>query len=326
MTRKTLISILTLFILLSSGRLSAQKATTSITPSSFQIGDPAIITLQLKQLKDQSVIWPKLADSTASYKIDIIEQGVIDTLKSDSSKWVTYSQKLKVTTFDTGSIVITPLAFYAQDSTLIAISDSLNFTVATVPVDTSKAFMDINGVLDEPLRFSEILPIILYILGGILLIVVVIIVILRRKKKKPLFTLLKTKEALPHEFALEALKGLQERRLWQQGQVKEYYVELSNILRIYITNQFHIDAMEMLSSEIIQWMSTNPDTAMESNNMRALFSTADLVKFAKASPLPNENDLYLNYAFGFVNTTKPLTEAQPTKNSSKENNQNNNTL
>ena len=242
MKKKSLLLLLLCLSTIWNGLL-AQEATTTIFPKSFLIGDQALVTMQLKLKKGQSVVWPTFLDSTSTYKFDVIERGTIDTLKSDTSKWITYTQKLKVTTFDTGSIVVAPVTYYGQDSTLIAISDSMMIHVSTIDVDTNKAFMDISGIMSEPIRLSELLPWILSILGAAIVIALVVIYFIRRKKNKPLFTMMKTKTLSPHEYALQALKSLQEKRLWHDGHVKQYYIELTDILRIYITNQYHIDAM-----------------------------------------------------------------------------------
>jgi hypothetical protein len=311
--KKQLIIILIFCISALWNQTMGQQATTTIVPKSFLIGDQALLTLQVKTKKGQAINWPMLMDSTATYKIDIIEKGVVDTLKSDTSKWITYTQKLKITSFDTGSIVIPAIEYYGSDSTLIAVADSMSFHVTTIPVDTSKAFMDIKGTFDEQLRFSEIIPWVLLVVGILIVIIIGIILFIRHKKKKPLFALMKAKTVLPHEYALAALKSLQEKRLWQDGHVKRYYSELTEILRIYITNRYAIDAMEMLSSEIINWMATNPETYNERSKMNDLFSTSDLVKFAKSMPLPNENDLYMNYAIDFVNVTTPVVIAEAKK-------------
>jgi hypothetical protein len=302
--KKQFILILIFCISVAGSQLFGQQATMTVAPNSFLIGDQALLTLQLKVKKGQSVIWPVFADSTSTYKLDVVDWGVVDTLSSDTSKWTTYIQKLKITTFDTGNVVINPIFFYAPDSTLIATADSLRILVSTIPVDTTKAFMDIQGTLDEHIRFSELLPWLLLALGILLVIGFGIYAYIRYKRKKPIFALTKTKVLPPHIIALQSLSILKEKRLWQQGLVKEFYSELTDILRFYISQRFSIDAMEMLSSEILLRLEPLPEVNPELSKMRDLLTIADLVKFAKANPLPNENDFYLSFAVDFVQNTK----------------------
>ena len=61
--------------------------------------------------------------------------------------------------------------------------------------------------------------------------------------------------------------------------------------------------MEMTSSEIIDRLTETQDR-QALDELRALFQTADLVKFAKYSTLINENDMNLVNAIEFINKTK----------------------
>ena len=91
---------------------------------------------------------------------------------------------------------------------------------------------------------------------------------------------------------------------------KEYYTKLTDTLRKYIEERYGFSAMEMTSSEIIdRLMATinqeSGDRRQESmDELRQLFTTADLVKFAKYSTLINENDANLVNAINFINQTK----------------------
>ena len=59
----------------------------------------------------------------------------------------------------------------------------------------------------------------------------------------------------------------------------------------------------MTSAEIIdKLLETNDREAL--SDLRALFQTADLVKFAKHNPMMNENDTNLLNAVDFINETK----------------------
>ena len=84
---------------------------------------------------------------------------------------------------------------------------------------------------------------------------------------------------------------------------KEYYTELTDVLRTYMAERFGFNAMEMTSSEIIdKLLETNDKESIR--ELKYLFETADLVKFAKHLPLMNENDMNLVNAVDFINNTK----------------------
>ena len=84
---------------------------------------------------------------------------------------------------------------------------------------------------------------------------------------------------------------------------KEYYTKLTETLRKYIEERYGFNAMEMTSTEIIQRLTAESDQTML-DELRQLFTTADLVKFAKYSVLINENDANLVNAIDFINQTK----------------------
>ena len=107
----------------------------------------------------------------------------------------------------------------------------------------------------------------------------------------------------PHQLAMQEIERIKSEKIWQKGQPKEYYTELTDALRQYIKERFGFNAMEMTSTEIIdKLLETNDKEAL--SDLRVLFQTADLVKFAKHNPLMNENDANLINAIDFINETK----------------------
>ena len=97
--------------------------------------------------------------------------------------------------------------------------------------------------------------------------------------------------------------------LWQSEDSKEYYTQLTDTLRNYIKERYGFNAMEMTSFEIIQRLQeVNDEEAI--GELRELFQTADLVKFAKYNTLINENDRNLVTAIEYINQTKQEEEEQ----------------
>ena len=101
--------------------------------------------------------------------------------------------------------------------------------------------------------------------------------------------------------------------MWQNGKVKEYYSEVSDALRSYIENQLKVNAMEMVTGDIIEGLKEeNLNTQLIGKADRVL-TLSDLVKFAKEIPLPDEHAEILNKAREFVLETKPQEEPQKNK-------------
>jgi hypothetical protein len=126
------------------------------------------------------------------------------------------------------------------------------------------------------------------------------------KKNKPLLPT-RTSIEPAHVIALRNLDLLKEAKLWQQGQVKQYYTNLTDIIRIYIEQRFEVPAMEQTSDEILASLRK---IAIEDEScfaaLKEILLLADLVKFAKALPLPNENESNILNAYLFVNHTKEI--------------------
>ena len=139
---------------------------------------------------------------------------------------------------------------------------------------------------------------------GILIIFGVIYYLRKRKKAEPVFQILTKPRLLPHEIALAEFEKLRMRKLWQEGRIKEYHSEITDILRKYFESRFGIMALEMTSMEILDAVrSQNAMTSDTTGRLSDILTTADLVKFAKMRPLPTENDLCLNNAITVVNDT-----------------------
>ncbi|MBR7042808.1 MAG: hypothetical protein IKI18_01275, partial [Prevotella sp.] len=118
------------------------------------------------------------------------------------------------------------------------------------------------------------------------------------------------KKILPHQRAMKAIDQIKAEHMTASEDQKEYYTRLTDTLRQYINERFGFNAMEMTTPEIIQNLQQSGDPTMI-GELKDLFETADLVKFAKYSTLMGENDLNLVNAINFIDQTK--LEGQPTE-------------
>lgn len=131
----------------------------------------------------------------------------------------------------------------------------------------------------------------------------IIYFIVRYRDNKPIIKHIKIEPKLPpHQLAMKEIERIKTEKVWQKGRSKEYYTELTDTLRTYIQDRFGFNAMEMTSSEIIDKLMEVE--AKDIRDLKELFLTADLVKFAKHDPMMNENDSNLLNAIAFINDTK----------------------
>ncbi len=259
---------------------------------------------ELKNNPAHTIIWPVYTD-TITEKIEIVEQSNIDTSLSSDQKTVLLSKTYVITSFDSGFVVIPPLTFYnSLDTTRPFETQPLLIEVQTVAVDTTQEIKDIKEPIDVPLTLKELLP---YFIGGLITIIIILLIILyflKRKKKAPqIIEEVKIIEPA-HVIALRRLEELNQKKLWQQGKNKEYHSELSEIVRWYIEERYRIPALEQTTGEILVSIRSLALSAELREKLQQLLSLSDLVKFAKAQPLPQEHELSMQNAIDFIQQTK----------------------
>lgn len=209
-----------------------------------------------------------------------------------------------LTSFD-GKLYYLP-AFRVKVNGKVYPTKSLALKVIEVEVDTTKLdkFYGPKDVQDNPFSWAEwALPFWLSILS-LLLMAVAYYLYLRLRDNKPIIKTLRiVKRLLPHQKAMKEIEQIKAERMVSSENPKEYYTKLTDTLRKYIEERYHFSAMEMTSGEIIERLTSSGDQAMI-DELRQLFITADLVKFAKYSTLINENDANLVNAIAFIDQTK----------------------
>lgn len=303
---RLLLAILLLFTRLT---IDAQQASASAGTYSLKIGEQTQITLQAKPRQNEKVVWPILTDSLGPY-FDIVTKEKIDTLRDSVSGNQSYRQRLLITSFDTGMFTLPVFAFtFIQsngDSTSI-VSDALTIAVKSVAVDTTQAIKDIKGVQDIPFELREYIP---WVFAGIAIAALIVggiyLWLQRRKPTKPVAP--KAPPVPPGEKALAALRKLGEERAWLNGQEKRYHSSLTDILRSYIEEQFGLPALESTSEDILMMSSRHAVLKEHALRLKQVLQLADLVKFAKANPLPVEHEHSLTLAFEFVQSTQSISE------------------
>jgi len=186
--------------------------------------------------------------------------------------------------------------------------------VQSLPVDTAKqTIYDLKPQRTLPLRAEEITG---YLFGGLFLLLnlAALLFALRyhlSKRGKHLSDLFKpAPPAPPHVEAIRALEGLHNQKLWQNNKHKAYYSGLTDILRRYLAGRYGIGALEMTSDEIIDAVRPLDLPRKSAMELTALLREADLVKFAKATPEAACNEEAYQWAYYFVEETKPV-EEQP---------------
>lgn len=306
---KALTFLLVIFIFLIT-RVYGQKASATIDTNNILIGDHINLKISYTFPAKAVVIWPVFND-TITKNIEVIYKSKLDTAITSDKNSITFNQVITITSFDSGSFVIPPIdfAFHLPGDTAKThtLTNSITLNVNTIPVDTTQAIKDIKAPLRAPITFKEMLPWILGAIGLIMIVLLTIYIVRKKIKNQPLITFNKT-VIPPHIKALGRLEDLREKKIWQKGMIKEFHSEISDILRTYIEEAYKIQAMEMISVDIINCLNSMEIEPESVKRLQNIFKLADMVKFAKFNPLPDENDYNLKNAIIFVNETAPKPE------------------
>ncbi len=243
------------------------------------IGDQvkATITVNLtggKEWRNQETVWP---DSIPG--LEIVSGPQIDD-KNDAS--VRYTWIISV--FDTGWVRIPalPVVIRQQNHLDTFFTNDIPIQVMSIEPD-STGLAGIKDIERQPfslLYFKKYLP---HLLAA-LVILAGIYYWWRKRNRKEEVVEIPVPEPLPHEWAFKALDELEEKRLWQSGEVKEHYSLLTAILREYLERRYGINALEQTSDEILQQLSHQHLSTELLSDTEQLLSVADLIKFAKADP------------------------------------------
>jgi hypothetical protein len=289
------------------------QANAKLDTNRMLIGDQTNLQLNFKFPFKSQVQWPVIKDTILGY-IQVLNRSAIDSTVSKDKKWLTLHQSLRITSFDSGMYTIPPIRFYFRglpDTTLhYCQTEPLILDIHTVRVDTSQAIKPIKGPMKVPITFRELLPWLLLAVVAGLIIWFVFYYLKKRKKAEPLFQIKPRIVLQPHELALTELEKLRTKKLWQDGKVKEYHTEVTEIIRRYIEGRYAVMALESTTDEILHDLSGNSDLpARLKEQLLQMLTLADLVKFAKAQPLPDENEQSLQRAIDFVNATIPRIES-----------------
>ena len=228
------------------------------------------------------------------------EQGV----KGLEGGWVERSVVYTLTSFDDTLYYLPPFVVNIDGKPYE--SKSLALKVFTVEVDTlhTEQFFGPKDVQDNPFLWSEWSPSFWLSVFMLLLIIAGCYLFIRLKENKPIIAAIKiVKRLLPHQKAMREIEQIKADKMVTSENQKEYYTKLTETLRKYIEERYGFNAMEMTSSEIIDRLMSDGDQ-QSLDELRQLFTTADLVKFAKYSTMINENDANLVSAIDFINKTK----------------------
>ncbi len=301
---RVLISLFLIFQLVSINTSIAQ--TIKADSTRFPIGGKIDLTIEVPFNKGDVVNWPVFKD-TITRSLEILSTSKIDTITDEETGNQLLKQIVSITSFDTGFIVMPPFSFDVVKNGAPAQTiktEPVLFEVFKIKVDPSADIKDIKPIFKAPLTFAEIIPwlAVLLFLG---LLIYFTLYYLKKRKAKPIDKPQPKIRIPAWEVALNKLDLLKSEKMWEKGDIKEYYTRLTDILREYFELRYNVNAAEMTSSEILDAMKQHINELPAERHLRELLILSDMAKFAKAQPGDYENEQSIIYGYEIVNSTIP---------------------
>ena len=241
--------------------------------------------------------------------VEVVNMSAADTTMLNDGKRMTVSRRYVITSFDVEPLKDT---LYTLPPLTVTVNGkeyqtkNLALKVYSLPVDTlhTDQYFGPKTVMDAPFAWEDWRLVVWGSVLVLLLAICIAVLAISLHTGRPIIQIIRRKVKQPaHKVALSEIERIKTERTWAQEDSKEYYTQLTETLRTYIQERYGFSAMEMTSGEIIERLTQeNDEEAL--HELRELFQTADLVKFAKYQTLINENDANLMTALEYINQTK----------------------
>jgi hypothetical protein len=275
----------------------------AVDTSRITIGDRITYTLSIDHVDTMRVEKP--GEGVHLGQFEIKDYKIYDPVKQEGRILEKFEYVISV--FDTGTFVIPPfpVAYFPTDSLgdykLIEAS-SITINVESVIQDEERQLRDVKPPIDIPYDYILLISVI----ASIILIGILVYVAYRfylKRKETGYFIKAPEPPRPAHEIALSALGELLKKNLLNEGMIKEFYSEISEIIRRYIEGRYYIPALEETSREILKELGGQEISEDMLIKTRDSLELSDLVKFAKYKTSDEENNNVVNWTREFIEGT-----------------------
>ena len=290
-----------IFLLAVHSFLTAQVyVKASVDKNKVVIGEPITLTLEAYIPLGQPVIWFPL-DTIPHF--EFLKKPAPDTVESIEGKKIT--QVLTITSFDSGQWEIPQLELKVLKQSYY--TDTSMIDVGFIPFDREADYRDIKGIIEVNNPDAKYIP---WVIGAAVLISLAMVIYLLRKRKTVTEIVKKQPQQLsPYEEAMRALAELRKKGLPQNGQVKWYYTELNDILRVFVFRKLNITTLEKTNEELILQLRELNLSRDSFTRLAQALRMSDSVKFAKYQPGSDDNQKnyeIIQSAIQTLNTSEKL--------------------
>lgn len=290
--------------MLLTGTLNAQvEVSVRLDSTEIYVGDPMTITIEVSDLPNLTL---QEMDWSVWDTVGYVER-LTETAWEASSNENILAKYITITSFDTGYHILPPLLveFEENGTPKQQLTSDLAFTVKLLPAMEQVELAPIKDIEEEGLKLEDLV----LLLAAVLLIGLIILLVryFNRKKTAPVEVVAPPAVVLPaHEVALQQLRSLKAKQLWQKGEIKPYYTELTRIVRVYLEQRYRINALEMTTAQILEQLRKMNFEPSWKSRLTQMLQSADLIKFAKGQAAEAFHQEVMKNAEAFVEHTKQL--------------------
>ncbi len=269
----------------------------SLDKDRILIGEPVQLLLDLRAPLGASIDWASI-DTIPHF--EILERGKVDTIEGVDGKKVI--QQLTLTSFDSGQWVIPRLSVKVNKKSYL--TDTVGLEVAYTPFNPEEDYRDIKEIIEVPNPSMSHIP---WIIAGGTLIAIALIVYLLWPKKKIKAEVQAVPQLTPYEEAMQSLDQLQKSSLQQNGEIKKYYTQLNDVLRVFVMRKLKIASLEKTNEELIMQLKQLPMEKEQFRQLSEALQIADFVKFARYQPERADNERNFNSIRTAITTLNNIT-------------------
>ncbi len=295
--------------------ISGQDVTVraEVDRSEITVGDRVVLAITVEHGPDDQITWPTTADAFGEF--EVLDARLLEPVAGGGA--VTSRAEFVVTTFELDEVEIPSVEVVVlRDGgavTITTVTDPVRITVSSVGRDEGDSIRDIKPPLGIPRNWWLVVPWVMAVAALGALFYWLYRRYRRRANAQPSIPTSVTPARPPHELAYEALDRLEAGAMWERGEIKRFFSEASDILRVYLEGRFGIIAMEMTSRDIVDALGALRLPPGTLDDFDGLLRRCDLVKFAKLRPDPDTCRAVIPMARSLVDRTREPSTGGPSE-------------
>lgn len=281
------------------------EITTSVSPPTVTIGDRVKYEATFRVPPSVRVAPSPTANLLIDWEILAIEPPVVKALKDGRSE---YLFRAVLVPWSATTTAVPAIQFIATDPR----GRAQVLTVAPVSIRVESVLAKAGKDADDlkppkgVIGYRSLMP---WIIAAVVLALAVFGVLWwrrRRARRAAALALAGMPAVPPADAARTALAELLASGLLEAGELKAFYVALSDVLRRYLEGRFLVPALDRTTSELLGELRRTEGLARHFTELRLFLETSDLVKFAKFSPTGEDATADMARVRAFVETTAPV--------------------